>query len=332
MEKSSSNSLKLTLQSLPKSSGVYRFYDKSGNLLYIGKAKVLKNRVSSYFQSSKAHNQRIAIMVSLIARIEYTEVKTEKEALILEANLINSLQPKYNISLKDDKSMVYVEYSKGDPIPGFFISRKNNINKDSIYYGPFTNTRELENILSTLRYAFPFCQTRFLQVKKCQYCSIGQCKGVCVGSEAISEYLKRCRIICNYFCGKSDNIIKTLNNNLNEAIAESNYEYSAILRDRINIIKVLIDKQKIVLSKPESLDMISVIYQIRDDGSAVFSFVVQQIRDGRIINLFNTILEGLCNTQEENFIIDTLTKFLFNYSVKNGYEIPIKVIVSQAIA
>lgn len=338
------------IENLPDSAGVYRYYDKKDNLLYIGKAKSLKKRVSSYFRSSKTHNQRTTLMVSLVNRIEYTQVQNEREALILEANLINNLQPKYNILLKDDKSYIYIEYTKQDPIPGFFLVRKKE-NLNSLYFGPYTNTREIANIMKILRTIFPFCQDRVINNKKCQYCSIKQCLGICSNLETKEDYLKRNNELILVLNGKIKLATSSIEIKLKQAIEVENYQLAAFYRDNIKQLNNLGEKQKIVLSVTEDLDLISLVYQINEDGQIISSFFVQQIRDGKIINVFNSILAGINNsfdtdtyqesneniddttsdTAKETLILGILDNYLYNYTTKNGYNIPVLWNISQFV-
>jgi excinuclease ABC subunit C len=309
---------KKIIQDLPNEPGVYRYYDKKNNLLYIGKAKSLKKRVSSYFQNSKSHNQRITLMVSLIASIEYTQVKTEKEALILEANLINNLQPKYNVALKDDKSYIFIEYTKSDPIPGFFlVRRKENIG--SQYYGPYTNTKEVTEVMKILRTIFPFCQERYIRTKPCQYCSIKQCLGICTDKEDKESYLNRNKHILAILNGKIKEAQDFLKEKISNVIHSGNYELAGYYRDKLILLENISEKQKIVLKVCEDIDLINLVYQRYADGDLIGSFFVQQIRDGRIINVFNSIMAGAY--EEDPMIL--LDNYLFNYNNKNGYSVPL---------
>jgi excinuclease ABC subunit C len=316
---------KKVIQELPDSPGVYRYYDKKKNLLYIGKAKSLKKRVSSYFQNSKAHNERITLMVSLIFAIEYTKVKTEKEALILEANLINNLQPKYNVALKDDKSYVYIEYTKGDPIPGFFVVRKKE-NASSEYYGPYTNTREITEVMKVLRTVFPFCQERYPKNKSCFYCSIKQCNGICNNKENIEEYRDRNKLLLQVLNGRTKNVQEEINTKIQHFAQLGNYEFAGYYRDKLALLKAVSEKQKVVLKTAQDLDLINLVYQSFDDGEIIGSFFTQQIRDGKIVNVFNSIMSGPTDVENYNGLLDS---FIFNYTIKNGYQVPILWSVSE---
>jgi excinuclease ABC subunit C len=317
--------LKKVIRELPDSPGVYRYYDKKKNLLYIGKAKSLKKRVSSYFQNSKSHNERITLMVSLINSIEYTKVKTEKEALILEANLINNLQPKYNVALKDDKSYVYIEYTKGDPIPGFFVvRRKENISSE--YYGPYTNTREINEVMKVLRTVFPFCQERYSKNKSCFYCSIKQCNGICNNKEDIEEYRERNKLLLQVLNGRTKNVQEEIQAKIKHFVSIGNYEFAGYYRDKLSLLKDVSEKQKVVLKIAQDLDLINLVYQSFDDGELIGSFFTQQIRDGKIVNVFNSIMSGTKDVDNYN---DLLDNFIFNYTIKNGYQVPIMWSVSE---
>lgn len=154
----SSQNLTQILKNLPSVSGVYRFYDLTGDLLYIGKAKNLKNRVSSYFVKNP-HSQRITLMISQIEKIEYTETQNEKAALLLEASLIFAKQPKYNVLLKEEQNHYYIRLTN-TKIANFTIVHKK-FDPDSSYFGPFLSWNRANQILQTARTIFPFCSVPF---------------------------------------------------------------------------------------------------------------------------------------------------------------------------
>lgn len=149
--------LQLILKNLPQSPGVYRFFGPGRTLLYIGKAKNLKNRVSSYFQN-RPHNARISLMISQIEQIEYSQTTTEKEALLLEANLIFANQPKYNVLLKEEQNYVYIRKT-ATLTPTFEIVRRK-FDPESTYFGPFLSFAKAHQILATVRSIFPYCAFR----------------------------------------------------------------------------------------------------------------------------------------------------------------------------
>ena len=280
------------IKNLPKKPGVYRFYSAGDDLLYIGKAKNLKNRVSSYFQEGRPKNQRLSLMISQINRIEYTVVKTEKESLILEANLIHKLQPKYNILLKDDRNYLYVRLTNADPIPGFFLTRRK-YDPRSDYFGPYTKLSGIVQTMRTLRVIFPYCQTKFPQKQACSYVGIKQCDGICVGLETKEDYLKKIEQIKNILNGKTKPAEDFLLTKIQVAVEEQNFELAALWRDRLKMLKETIADQKIILPHPQDLDIVTLVVDEPDgNGLQVGSVFVQTIRDGKIINVNNFLLSG----------------------------------------
>ena len=176
--------IKEKVKDLPISAGVYLFYDKKGKILYIGKAKNLKKRVTSYFQK-KDHGTRIELMVSLIHNVEYIPTSSNAEALIYESSLIKKKKPKYNVALKDDKSYPCLKLTVKDKFPRVEITR--DIVKDgSLYFGPYTSASLLKDALIFLRRIFPFCTCKRFPKKPCLHYHIGQCLGPCIEPKSIS--------------------------------------------------------------------------------------------------------------------------------------------------
>jgi excinuclease ABC subunit C len=283
--------IKATLKNIPEKPGVYRYYGIEDELLYIGKAKNLKKRVSSYFQN-KPHNERMTMMISLIVRIEYTVVANERESLILEANLIHNLQPRYNILLKDDKNYVYVRITN-DPIPNITFTRRK-FDPKSKYYGPYTKKFGIMQTLRTLRSIFPYCNERFPQKKACNYVGIRQCEGICVGEESQADYRARIQQIERVLSGKTDQVKEFIDSKIAAAIKLENFELAALWRDRWNMLKDTVDDQKIILPQPIDLDLISAVLHLEDGMAGV---TVQSIRGGKILNVHSYLLSGIQEKQ-----------------------------------
>ncbi len=312
--------LKSVIENIPNKPGVYRFYDKYKNLLYIGKAKNLKKRVSNYFQNSKNHSQRIWLMVSLINYIEYNTVNTEEESLILEANLIQKLQPKYNILLKDDKSFVYIRITINEEIPGIFLVRKR-FDPKSIYFGPYTKKTELLNIIRIIRRIFPFCQKRNFQKTNCEYVAIKQCEGICTKQESKEKYLQKIYQIISIFEGKTEVVKSFLEKKLKQAVEKQNFELASLYRDKLLLLDQTLFSQKTILKTPENLDIINLlINKPETNGLILASIYWQQIRFGRIINLENFILSGNYDIEnqlyKEELAFDFLNQFFAKVYVK----------------
>ncbi|NJK71283.1 MAG: GIY-YIG nuclease family protein [Thermales bacterium] len=298
---------KPTIKNIPHKPGIYRYYSKGNEILYIGKAKDLKNRVSSYFQEGRPKNQRLTLMISQIDRIEYTIVDSEKESLILEANLINSLQPRYNIQLKDDRSYVYVRFTN-DPIPGIFLTR-NKFDPNSEYFGPYTKKSGIYNTLQTIRNIFPFCQTKIPTKRPCNYYSIKQCEGICGGLEDKNQYQQKLNQIKNVLQGRTEEVQEYILFKINQAIKNNNFELASLYRDKLKTLNETIADQKIVLPIPQDLDLVTLIIE-KDIENSIGSVFVQNIRSGRIINVNNFLLSG---SEENGIEYKYLQRFLSGY-------------------
>lgn len=308
-----------TIKNLPQKPGVYRFYDQGDTLIYIGKAKNLKNRVSSYFQKGRPHSQRLSLMIGQIYKIEYTQVDNEKESLILEANLINNLQPKYNIMLKDDRSYHYVRITS-DKIPSIFITRKKNDSK-SRYYGPYTSKANIREVLRALRIIFPFCQSRKYQDKPCQYFGIKQCDGICNHKETIEEYNKKIEQIENILKGKTQKAEEFIQSKISQAIQKEDFALASFWRDRLTLLTEILGKalgsQKAILPKPQDIDLITLATETGEDGLQIGSIFIQNIREGKIINVNNFLLYGSEEREDNlNFLERFMTSY-YNYKPKD---------------
>jgi excinuclease ABC subunit C len=312
---------KEVIRSIPHKPGVYRYYTINNELLYVGKAKDLKNRVSSYFQAGRPKNERLTLMISQISRIEYTVVESEKESLILEANLINNLQPKYNVLLKDDKNYVYVRFTK-DPIPGIFFARRK-YDPNSEYFGPYTKKTGIVSVLRTLRTIFPYCQERFPQKRQCNYVSIRQCEGICIGTEDKNLYTEKMEQIKNVLRGKITPVQNYLNEKIQECVKKDNFELAAFWRDKKMILEDTVADQKIILPEPQDVDLLSLVIKESETGLQIGSVFVQNIRDGKVINVSNFLLSG---TEEEDMEYKFLDRFLSSfYSKQSDTEVFVQV-------
>lgn len=237
------------LKNLPKSPGVYFYYDKNGKLIYVGKASVLKHRVNSYFVG--VHDNKTEELVSQISNIKYRVTNTVIEALVLESNLIKKYQPKYNIREKDDKSFVQIVQSAED-FPRFVAVRptqRERINfKIKKYFGPYTNSGAVKEIMQVLRKLFTYrdcTQAKFARHKKsgnaCLYHSIGLCPAPCTEKISKQDYAKIVSRIDDFLLGKSKRAITSLNKQMNTYAKNQNFEQAAIVRDRIEAYKHIND-------------------------------------------------------------------------------------------
>ncbi|MFH1175516.1 MAG: excinuclease ABC subunit UvrC [bacterium] len=236
--------IKKQLENLPKSPGVYKFLDKQKQILYIGKATSLKDRVSSYF--SRSLDNRLQSMVAQISKIDYEKTDSVLEALILEANLIKKFQPKYNIKEKDDKSFVNIIITGGD-WPKIFVERKRYVESElknkkvkAKFFGPYTSAKTARLALEIIRKIFGFCADPG-SGKECFYHQIGQCPGACSGDIGKAEYKKHIKKIGMFLGGKKAQIIKKIESEMEEKAKNQEFEKAAQLRNQIFALKHIQD-------------------------------------------------------------------------------------------
>ena len=334
------NQFKDIVKNLPQKPGVYRFYSRDGAVLYIGKAKNLKNRVSSYFQDGRPRNERLTLMISQIDRVEYSVVDSEEESLILEANLIHNLQPKYNILLKDDKNYIYVRITS-DPIPGIFLVRKK-YDPRSKYFGPYTRLSGIFETLRTLRTIFPYCQEKTSQKRPCSYYSIKQCDGICAGLETTEDYNQKITQIAKVLDGKTAEVEKYIETKIFDAIKISNFELAGLWRDRLKNLRETISNQKVILPQPQDIDLMTLVIQTTPEGLQIGSIFIQNIRDGKIININSFLLSGTQDEEEDmienndsyskndSTIFTMLERFLSSYQQYQADKVPIMIQVFES--
>lgn len=292
------NEILIKIQTIPETPGVYKFYGENHQLLYIGKAKNLKKRVSSYFQ--KEHESlRLKILVRKIRDIETITVNTEYDALILENTLIKNLQPKYNIQLKDDKTYPWIVITK-ERFPKVFYTRKKNI-PEFEYYGPYPSLISVRVILETIKEIFPLRTCNYLlspeniekrKFRPCLDYHIGKCKAPCVGLQSEEEYNKnilqikkiikgQIREVLNYLEAQKENYIKTLE-----------FEKAHVLKNKIELLKNYQAKSQVVSADVKDAD----VYNIYKYNQKVYIGFL------RVVNGFiiQTFISELSNYIEEN--------------------------------
>lgn len=277
MNKELEESLKL----VPTLPGCYIYYDKNGEIIYVGKAKNLKRRVSSYFQ--KKHDRvKVAVLVSKIEKMEYIITDSEVEALILEAHLIKKHKPKYNILLKDDKKYPYFLITDED-YPRITVVRKKNINPDKgKFYGPYTNSRAMYSTLDFLKKIFPLkqCKTPKFSNRPCLYYHIGKCMAPCQGKVTPQEYQNIVAQVELFLSGKQTELIKKLKTQMEEYAKNEQYEKAARMRDSYLDLQKTLEHQKVVYENARlNEDIIAVLYE-----EGIFAVTILLIREGRLID------------------------------------------------
>ena len=285
--------LKQTLKLLPSLPGCYIYYNKEGEVIYVGKAKILKRRVSSYF-NRKHDSIKVNVLVSQIERLEYIITNTEVEALILESHLIKKYKPKYNILLKDDKKYPYFLITDED-FPRITIVRKKNLNPEKgHYYGPYTDIRAMHATLDFLKKIFPLkqCKNPKFKDRPCLYYHIGRCLAPCQNKVTSEEYKNLVKQAELFLSGKQSELMKQLKEQMQKYSDSLQFEKAGKLRDSYNDLAKTLEKQKVVYENTKlNEDVISIM---SDDG--IFVIVILMIREGRLIDKKEFIYE----VEEEN--------------------------------
>ncbi len=246
------------LKKLPNKPGVYVMRDKNDTIIYVGKAISLKNRVRQYFRKNNK-TARIEKMVSLIDHFEYIVVDNEAEALILECNLIKKNRPKFNVLLKDDKTYPYIKIDIKSDYPGVFITRRV-INDGSKYFGPYANPGAAKEMIDFIKQKYKIRQCRTLKNRErpCLNYHINRCLAPCMGYVTPQEYKKQIDEIIDLLEGKTEKIIKELENQMQEASIKLEFEKAAELRDRIQSIERVSEKQKVSNISENNIDVIGI--------------------------------------------------------------------------
>ncbi len=306
------------LKQIPETPGVYRMVDGAGKVLYVGKAKDLRRRVASYF--SRTQNRRIALMVSLIRDIEVTVTSTEGEALLLENNLIKSLQPRFNVLLRDDKSYPYIRLTVADPFPRLTFHRGSTKGRDR-FFGPFISGWAVRETLHLLQKIFPVrqCEDAIFRNRSrpCLQHQIKRCSGPCVGLVTPEEYGRDVRHTIQFLEGRTDEVIAELAGRMEDAAAILDFERASILRDQIKTLRG-IQQRQYVSGQSGDLDIVA----CESDGGLT-CIQVFYIRAGRNLGnkaFFPRVPEGL---EEAGIMAAFLTQF---YADK---EVPPVILVSS---
>lgn len=269
------------LKLLPGMPGCYLYHDKNGEIIYIGKAKSLKNRVKSYFNKT-LEGAKLNVLVPQIANLEYIITNSEAEALILESHLIKKHQPKYNILLKDDKKYPYFLVTNED-FPRIVVVRKKNMNPEKgRYYGPYTDARAMYATLDFLKKIFPLkqCKQPKFKTRPCLYHQIGRCLAPCQGLVTSEEYKGLITQAELFLQGKQTELMKYLMAEIKKYSDSQQYEKAARLRDSYVDLQKTLERQKVVYENTRmNEDVISLMYE---DG--IFAIVILMIREGRLID------------------------------------------------
>ena len=302
--------LEQELKNLPDQPGVYIMHDDNDTIIYVGKAKVLKNRVRQYFQKNSNHTPKVLAMVSNIAYFEYIVTDSETEALALECNLIKKHRPKYNILLKDDKHYPYIKVTINEPYPKVLKVRK--LQKDGAkYYGPYVSGLVIKNTLELVQKLFkpPTCHRKFPQdIRKGRPClnyHINNCFAPCTGKVSKEEYRQVFFNICRFLDGNHKELISDLTEQMMTASKNMEYEKAADLRDKIRSIKEIEEHQKIInTEKQDDRDIIA----LAREASVAFCEVFF-IRNGKVIGRESYKIDNTQHDSETEILTDFVKQF-----------------------
>ena len=297
------------LSKLPTSPGVYMMHKADGEVIYVGKAKNLKNRVRQYFLDSYKKTSKIEQMVMNIDHFEYIVVDNELESLILESNLIKEYRPRYNTLLKDDKNYPYIKLTVNEEYPRVFMVRKKA--KDgALYFGPYMSGGIVKEALDYIKqnYKLRLCSHDLSRQKKsihktCLYYHLDMCSAPCINDNQ-EEYRKEVDEIKDFLSGNIKDIIKELEIKMNKFSESENFEEAAICRDKINVINEITERQKIDSREEFDKDIIG-MYRNKD----IAMIQIFEVRDGNIIDRNNNIL----NIDENDTDADIISNFIKQY-------------------
>lgn len=316
--------LRKKAMALPLLPGVYIMHDKSGKIIYIGKAKALKNRVSQYFGSPKNHPEKVRRMVDNVDDFEYIITDSEFEALILECSLIKQHTPKYNILLKDDKGYSYIKISGGKWRRISYALQKADDGDE--YIGPYKSSYYVKNAVEEAVKIFklPTCNKKFPQdfgkTRPCLNYHIKQCMAPCRGKISLQEYEESVNQAVEFLKGGSSASVKQLTKEMNDAAGNLEFEKAARIRDRINAVRKMSTKQKVVANKVKDQDVIAFMSDGEKGCFQVFCF-----ENGSLTDRESFIVNGASGTEEE------LSEFLISYYTMRDF-VPKNVTLDREIS
>lgn len=297
------------LKILPDKPGVYLMKNALGEIIYVGKAKILKNRVKQYFQNSKNHTEKVKAMVKNVAEFEYIVTDSEMEALILECNLIKKYRPRYNILLKDDKHYPFIKITTNEDYPRLFITRLF-VRDGNKYFGPYTDVGAVYETLELIKKVFPLriCKMSLREssqkIRPCLNYHIGLCKAPCGGYINKINYNSIVKDVIDLLSGKDKKVINDLKVQMEEASSKLEFEKAAALRDKIKATEKIREKQKIITGSFEDEDFVNIYSDEKDCCAQVFF-----LREAKIIGREHFMLEDTAGEDKGKIIADFIKQF-----------------------
>lgn len=317
--------VKETLAIIPELSGSYQYYDKDGEIIYVGKAKNLKKRVYSYF--NKHHDSpKLRVMVPQIAKINFIVTDSEVEALILESHLIKKHKPKYNVLLKDDKKFPYFVITE-EEYPRIIVARKANKNKiKGKYFGPYTDSRAMYATLDLIKKLFPLkqCKNPKFKDRPCLYYHIGRCMAPCQRLITPEEYKKILKNVELFLTGKQKELVDALKKEMEKYASNEDFEKAARYRDSWRDVQKTMEHQKVVF---ENTSINQDIVSVYNEGN-LFVVSLLQIRQGRLTDKKDFQFSNL-NLSNETEVLTTFLKEY--YTMASETEIPATIVLPKLL-
>ncbi len=302
-----SEKIQAVLDTLPTRPGCYLMKDRTGKVIYVGKAINLRSRVRSYFHSSAKDNPKTEKLVRKIADIDWIVVDSELEALILEMNLIKKYRPHYNVRLKDDKRYPYIKVHWADPYPKVTVTRRM-LQDGSRYFGPYTSVWAVHQTLDVLRRIFPYltCDRTITgeDERACLYYDIKLCVAPCIGAAGQAAYRQMIEDLCQFLLGRTEPIVSRLHKEMELAAESLRFERAAAYRDQIHAIENVVERQKVISSEYVDSDVIAMA---RSNGEACVQ--VFFIRGGKLIGREYFLLEGTEATPDQGVMAEFIKQF-----------------------
>ncbi len=312
------------LDTLPNKPGCYIMKNSAGEIIYVGKAINLRNRVRSYFHTPNDQDFKTRQLVKNITHIEWIVVGSELEALILEMNLIKKHRPRYNVRLKDDKRYPYIKVHWAEAFPKVTVTRQM-VNDGSRYFGPYTSVWAVHQTLDVLRRIFPYltCDREITgqDARACLYYDIKLCAGPCIGRVDQAGYRQMIEDLCQFLDGRTEPIVARLRQEMEQAAEELKFERAAAIRDQISAIDRVVEKQKVISNEQIDSDVIAMA---RANGEACVQIFF--IRNGKMIGREYFILEGTQDEPDSEIIAEFVKQF---YS--EAASIPNEVLLPQEV-
>ncbi len=301
---------------VPRKPGVYLIRDRRGRVIYVGKARNLRNRLRTYTGRSEGVGPKVATLRSRMAGFDYIVTESETEALVLESNLIKEHRPRYNVRLKDDKRFPFIKVTLAEDFPRAYVTRL--VRQDgSRYFGPYTDAKAMRRTLRHIRQLFPArqCSTFKLRPRPCLNFQIGRCLGPCRGSVTTEEYGEIVRQLCLFLDGRAGDVADLLEEQMAVASEDLRFEEAASLRDRIADVEKVIQRQRVLSATEANRDALAVA---RNDRLAVGAVI--RVRQGKLVACESCPLDAGADCDDEE-VVETFIKQFYNIAPDTPGEI-----------